>query len=606
MRNPIKILSSLESHSSNLNYTFERLYRNLYNREMFLLAYQNIYASEGNMTKGVDGKTIDGMSLKRIDELINKLKDESYQPNPSRRTYIPKKNSNKQRPLGIPSFDDKLVQEVVRMILEAIYENSFERTSHGFRPDRSCHTALNQIQVCFTGTKWFIEGDIKGFFDNIDHSTMIDILSLRIKDERFLRLIRKFLNAGYLEDWTYHKTYSGTPQGGIISPILANIYLDRFDKYMNDMKKAFDKGRKRKTNPKTTVFERRRKKLLQQLDNASSQAERDEIIKQIKTIEHERFSVPYTDPFDDNFKRIQYTRYADDFLIGVIGSKEDAKNIKAQIGEYLRNVLKLELSEEKTLITHSKKKAHFLGYNIYVRHTNSIKRNRYGYLKRNQSGVVALEVPMEAVKAKLLHYGAMKIEVDVYGKEVWRAKSRYFLKDNDDLEIIEQYNSEIRGIRNYYSIANNSAILNSFGYIMCQSLFKTYATKYRCSMKQAMDKFRIGSEFGIKYKTKDGKERIRFFYHEGFARKKVDKTANIDIIPSTVKYASKTSLIDRLKANKCELCGKTDCEIEIHHVRKLKDLKGKSYWEKFMIARKRKTLALCKECHEKLHRGKLN
>ena len=141
---------------------------------------------------------------------------------------------------------------------------------------------------------------------------------------------------------------------------------------------------------------------------------------------------------------------------------------------------------------------------------------------------------------------------------------------------------------------------------MCQSLFKTYATKYRCSMKQAMDKFRIGSEFGIKYKTKDGKERIRFFYHEGFARKKVDKTAKIDIIPSTVKYASKTSLIDRLKANKCEFCGKIDCEIEIHHVRKLKDLKGKSYWEKFMIARKRKTLALCKECHEKLHRGKLN
>ena len=247
------------------------------------------------------------------------------------------------------------------MILEAIYENSFERTSHGFRPGRSCHTALNQIQVCFTGTKWFIEGDIKGFFDNIDHSTMIDILSLRIKDERFLRLIRKFLNAGYLEDWTYHKTYSGTPQGGIISPILANIYLDRFDKYMNDMKKAFDKGRKRKTNPQTTVYERRRKKLIQQLDNASSQAERDEIIKQIKAIEHERFSVPYTDPFDDNFKRIQYTRYADDFLIGVIGSKEDAKNVKAQIGEYLRNVLKLELSEEKTLITHSKKKAHFLG-----------------------------------------------------------------------------------------------------------------------------------------------------------------------------------------------------------------------------------------------------
>lgn len=606
MRNPIKILSSLETHSSDLNYSFERLYRNLYNRDLFLLAYQNIYAAEGNMTKGVDGKTIDGMSLKRIDELIKKLKDESYRPNPSRRVYIPKKHSNKKRPLGIPSFEDKLVQEVLRMLLESIYENSFENTSHGFRPSRSCHTALNQIQVCFSGTKWFIEGDIKGFFDNIDHNTMINILSLRIKDERFLRLIRKFLNAGYLEDWTYHTTYSGTPQGGIISPILANIYLDRFDKFMNNVKKSFDKGKKRKTNPQTTVFERKRKKLLQQLENANTEKEREEIIKQIRLVEHERFSVPYSDPFDKNFRRIQYTRYADDFLIGIIGSKEDARSIKTKIGEYLRNELKLELSEEKTLITHSKKKAHFLGYNIYVRHTNSIKRNQKGYLKRNLSGVIALEVPMDIVKSKLLSYSAMKIEADVYGKEVWRAKSRYYLKDNDDLEIIDQYNSEIRGLRNYYSIANNSAILNAFGYIMCQSMFKTYATKYRCSMKQAMDKFRIGSEFGIKFKTKGGKEKVRFFYHEGFARKNEDKSAGVDIIPSTVKYSSKTSLIDRLKANKCELCGRTDCEIEIHHVRKLKDLKGKSYWKKFMISRKRKTLALCKDCHDKLHSGKLN
>lgn len=369
MRNPVNILSSLEKHSSNLNYTFERLYRNLYNRDLFLLAYQNIYAAEGNMTKGVDGKTIDGMSLKRIDKLIEKLKDESYQPNPSRRVYIPKK-SGKMRPLGIPSFDDKLVQEVLRMILEAIYENSFEKTSHGFRPDKSCHTALNQIQRNFTGTKWFIEGDIKGFFDNIDHNKMIEILSKRIKDERFLRLIRKFLKAGYLEDWKYHNTYSGTPQGGIISPILANIYLDQLDKFMNEMKKSFDKGKYHKTNPQATVFERKRKKLIIRLENVKTETEKSEVIKQIKLLEHERFKVPYNDPFDRNFRRIQYTRYADDFLIGIIGNKEDAKGIKSKIKEFLNQALKLELSEEKTLITHSKKKAHFLGYDIYARHTH--------------------------------------------------------------------------------------------------------------------------------------------------------------------------------------------------------------------------------------------
>ena len=229
MRNPIYLLSSLQTHSTDRSYSYERLYRNLYNKELFLLAYQNIYASQGNMTQGTDGKTIDAMSLNRIDGIIASLKDESYQPQPSRRTYIPKKNG-KMRPLGIPSFDDKLVQECVRLLLEAVYEGAFAKTSHGFRPNHSCHTALSQVQVCFTGVKWFVEGDIKSFFDNINHEVMVDILTERIKDERFLRLIRKFMKAGYLEEWQYHNTYSGTPQGGIISPILANIYLDKLDR----------------------------------------------------------------------------------------------------------------------------------------------------------------------------------------------------------------------------------------------------------------------------------------------------------------------------------------------------------------------------------------
>ena len=248
MRNPINMLSSLQTHSSDRSYIFERLYRNLFNRDLFLLAYQNIYSSQGNMTKGADGKTVDAMSMARIDELIAKLRDESYQPQPSRRTYIPKKNG-KMRPLGIPSFDDKLVQEALRMMLEAIYEGNFEDISHGFRPNHSCHTALNQIQVCFTGAKWFVEGDIKGFFDNINHDKMVSILAEKIHDERFLRLIRKFLKAGYLEDWQFHNTYSGTPQGGIISPILANIYLDKLDKFMKNLKRDFDKGTKRRANP---------------------------------------------------------------------------------------------------------------------------------------------------------------------------------------------------------------------------------------------------------------------------------------------------------------------------------------------------------------------
>lgn len=229
MRSPETVLNNLSKHSSDLGYKYERLYRLLFNEEMFFLAYQRIYAKQGNMTPGTDGRTVDQMSIQRIERLIDALRTEEYQPHPAKRVYIPKKNG-KKRPLGIPSFDDKLVQEVTRMILEAIYEGHFEYTSHGFRPHRSCHTALTHIQDKFTGAKWFIEGDIKGFFDNIKHEILVNILKERIADERFIRLIRKFLKAGYAEQWKFHNTYSGTPQGGIVSPILANIYLDKFDK----------------------------------------------------------------------------------------------------------------------------------------------------------------------------------------------------------------------------------------------------------------------------------------------------------------------------------------------------------------------------------------
>lgn len=605
MRNPINLLSGLQIHSSDRSYIFERLYRNLYNRELFALAYQNIYASQGNMTKGTDGKTIDAMSLNRIDGIIASLKDESYQPQPSRRTYIPKKNG-KMRPLGIPSFDDKLVQECVRLLLEAIYEGGFAKTSHGFRPNHSCHTALCQVQTCFSGVKWFVEGDIKGFFDNINHEVMVGILAERIKDERFLRLIRKFLKAGYLEDWQYHKTYSGTPQGGIVSPILANIYLDKLDRYMEELKAKFDCGRCRKTMAAASAYAKQMTLLCREMDNAQSSESRKNILRKIRKVEQERLAIPYYDQFDPNYKRLQYVRYADDFIVGVIGSKEDAIAIKEQIKVFVANTLQLELSDEKTLITHSGKKARFLGYDISVRHSAATKRDKTGRLRRHLNGTVNLEMPQELMRKKLLEYGAMTIEKTVYGKDNWKAKARYYLKDNDDLEILDQYNSEIRGFRNYYRIANNAAHANSFGYIMQYSMFKTFATKYRTSMSKMISRLRIGKDFGVRFTDKKGKTKTRLFYNEGFSRKSMLKIAAVDVVPSTVRYSSTTSLMDRLSAGQCELCGKTDCEIEIHHVRKLKDLKGVRYWERFMIARNRKTLALCLDCHKKLHTGKLS
>lgn len=604
MRNPQNVLNSLTKHSDLKEYKYERLYRLLYNEELYFIAYQSIYSNVGNMTKGTDNETIDGMSMKRIQNIITSLKDESYQPKPSRRTYREKKNGGK-RPLGIPSFNDKLLQQVIKMILEVIYEGYFEETSHGFRPNKSCHTALTKIQATFTGTKWFIEGDIKGFFDNIDHNIMIGILRERIADERFLRLIRKFLNAGYMEDWVFYNTYSGTPQGGIISPILANIYLDRLDKYMKEYIVSFKKGKSRKRTTEYRKNEVDLAKVRKSFKNSETDEEKQRAIEEIRKLEKARFSIPYSEPMDENYNRLTYVRYADDFLCGVIGSKDDARKIKEDIKTFLAEKLKLKLSEEKTLITNAQDKAQFLSYQIYVRKSQLSKRDKTGKLVRNYTGRVVLEVSTDTIKKCLLDYKAMKLTYH-RGKEVWKATSRYSMKDCDDLEILDRYNTEIRGFYNYYSIANNSSIINSFKYIMEYSMYKTYATKYRTTKKKIIAKYRIGKDFGVKYTNAKGKEVTRLFYNEGFKRQKQGLFKNEDTVPNGVKYFSSTSLIDRLRAGKCEYCGKEDTTIEIHHIKKLKDLQGKNFWVTLMIARKRKTLALCLECHKKLHCGKLD
>ena len=320
------MLSSLQTHSSDRSYIFERLYRNLFNRDLFLLAYQNIYSSQGNMTKGADGKTVDAMSMARIDELIAKLRDESYQPQPSRRTYIPKKNG-KMRPLGIPSFDDKLVQEALRMMLEAIYEGNFEDISHGFRPNHSCHTALNQIQVCFTGAKWFVEGDIKACFDSFDHHVLINILRKRIDDEAFIGLMWKFLKAGYMEQWQYHMTYAGTPQGSGMSPILANIYLNELDRHMDEYKAKFYSPT-RTVNPahrnmasKIFHYKAKNDKVWDKL----SDDEKKQCARKLRQMRSEQRSLPPHSVQETSYKVIQYVRYADDFIVGVIGSRRDAE-----------------------------------------------------------------------------------------------------------------------------------------------------------------------------------------------------------------------------------------------------------------------------------------
>lgn len=589
-----RVLKALSDHSQSSDYKYERLYRYLFSEEMFAVAYQRIYAKQGNMTPGTDGKTIDEMSLERIERLIVSLKDESYQPHPARRVYIPKKNG-KKRPLGIPSFEDKLVQEVVRLLLEAIYEGHFEGTSHGFRPHRSCHTALGMIQKSFAGAKWFIEGDIKGFFDNIDHNVLISILRERISDERFLRLIRKFFNAGYVEDWKYNKTYSGTPQGGIISPILANIYLDKFDKYIKEYAAKFRKGDRRSINPEYWRLNNKKNRLKQKLQKTSDEQMRKNYLYEIAQLSKQMLSTPHKDAMDADFRRLQYVRYADDFLISVIGSKSECETIKADITQFMREQLKLELSDEKTLITHAQDKAKFLGYEIFIRKSDAVKRNRDGVLKRDFNGAVVLTLNSAVIQKKLTEYNALEVR-NIDGKDIWWSKPRRYMTPMKPEDILAQYNAEIRGLYNYYSLAANvSKECASFAFIMKMSMFKTLGWKLNTSARKVRQKYQKDKDFVIPYNDAKGKQKYRVFYNEGFKKRNAQFDADYDKLPQTM-YVPYPSLVERLKDGRCELCGK-DGKVVMHHVRTLTKLKGNNEWEKLMLQRHRKTLVVCEDCN---------
>ena len=228
---------------------FTQLYRQMYNKSLYLLAYGNIYSNQGAMTPGASEETADGMSGGKIDEIIAQMRCERYRFSPARRVYIPKKDG-KLRPLGLPSWPDNLVGEVVRLLLEAIYEPSFSDRSHGFRKGRGCHTALREVQSTWTGTTWFIEGDISDCFGSFSHEILLGILAEKIHDQRFLRMIRHMLEAGYLEDWQYHDTLSGTPQGGVVSPILSNVYLHKLDEFVErELIPQYTRGADRRKNP---------------------------------------------------------------------------------------------------------------------------------------------------------------------------------------------------------------------------------------------------------------------------------------------------------------------------------------------------------------------
>lgn len=566
----------------------ERVYKLLFNRELYLTAYAKLYPNSGAMTKGSTDETVDGMSIQRIDKMIELLRQEKYQWQPVRREYIPKKNG-KPRPLGIPTWSDKLLQEVMRMVLEAYYEPQFSEHSHGFRPNKGCHTALQEIQV-WKGTRWFVEGDISKYFDTIDHKILLGILSKNIHDGRFIRLVSNMLKAGYMEEWKFNQTISGAPQGGVISPLLANVYLNEFDRWVNEvLTPQYTQGKRQKSNSAYN-------KLTAEISKCREAGD----TKTAHQLVVERRKLPSVDTQDENYRRFRYVRYADDFIIGFTGSKADAEEIKATMGEFLKTTLNLNLSEEKTLITNaSSKAAKFLGYEIKAQRVNDYIDPKG---RRGVNGAIALLVPAKVIEEKCKSY--MR-----YGKVVHRNN----LLHDDDFSIVQTYQQEYRGLVQYYILAQNVSWFSKLYWNMETSLLKTLACKHRSSMNKQKAKYKTTTTsttgktvscLQVVVERQGKKPLVATWGGISLVHK---RKAVIDDKPYKV-YGGRTELIKRLTADKCELCGSNE-NIEVHHIRKLADLNKKSgrpdvpKWVQIMSARKRKTLVVCRECHVAIHNG---
>jgi len=565
-------------------FPLERVYRSLFNPELYLMAYANLYSNQGATNKGITGETVDGMSLAKINAIIDEIKHERFRWTPVRRTYIPKTNGQ-MRPLGIPTWRDKLVQEVIRLILESYYEPQFNDASHGFRPERGCHTALTTIQKTWKGTKWFVEGDIKGCFDNIDHTVLLNILRRSFHDGRFIALVEGLLKAGYLEDWKFNRTFSGTPQGGVVSPILANIYLNELDRFVTtELIPEFTKGDKRKPNP---IYVR--------LGSRAKKAKAKGDMEKYREWHNQMRLHPSQEPYDHSYRRLRYIRYADDFMLGLIGTKAEAEVIKQRVKTWLTETLKLELSEEKTLITHATQdRAKFLGYEVGVMQSES---------RPMVNGVIELRIP----EAKLT-------DIENRYKRGPKAHHRAELVNDSDFDIVAKYGAEFRGLVQFYKLARNIRRFGKVERTIRLSLLKTLANKLKTTVRDVWRRYKTrhitahGLRTGlIVIVPRDGKDSLIAKFGELALRRQKDVVIQ-DEKPTWTTYVKRTELIQRLLANKCELCGSSE-GIDVHHVRALKDLNPTGRKDVpthvfVMAARRRKTLVVCKYCHTAIHNGR--
>lgn len=576
---------------------FVKLWKILISTEWLAQAWEQIRRNKGSQTSGVDKMTDEQIDLELIHKLADKLKNGSYRPKPVKRVLIPKMNG-KTRPLGIPTLQDRIVQQAVRMLIEPIFEADFLKCSHGFRQGLSCLTALRDVARHYTNSSWIIEGDIKGCFDNIPHGKLLEQISYRVADEKILMICKMFLKAGYMEDWSYHRTYSGTPQGGIISPLFANIFLHQLDEFMEKEMSAnilqTKKEQNARRNPEYRSLENKITRLRKRLKTRGEENGRN-LIREIKDLEKQRRKVPCYKKDARHPGKMWYIRYADDFLILVAENKQETEAIKLKVKETLSEI-GLTLSNEKTKLTHWSKSLIFLGYQIHG--------------KRRARGVgirAILSIPQEKQKQIV--------------KRIEKVCSYFHIPE---IDVLAQISSMFRGWCNYYKYANQpQRIFSKVGHKIWWAYAHFNARKHKSSIKKML----IRETKAERYGTVERKGKSR----KTFSRTVGKRTIVLDIFPpkteqirtignrqnwgmdiislKPMNWASGRSLRTKTIAKErakgiCEKC-KENPVFQVHHKR---PMRGKGFLARVQSDRDQKetAIALCKECHLHTHQGSFN